>query len=191
MMAVMATVLTASQRGTLAAVCDTYVPSIDADTHDPVERDFLGRAATDMGIPAQIEAMMADSMTPEEIAGFAGLLDALAEHDFAELPVETRTQILLDTAAADPEAKHGLQSLKALTLLLFYALPDEHGHNPNWEAIGYPGPISAAPSAEDAPKTIQVHDVEGDEATLTADACIVGSGAGGSVIAAQLAEAGK
>ena len=190
-MAVMATVLTDSQRGTLAAVCDTYVPSIDADTHDPIERDFLGRAATDMGIPAQIEAMMADSMTPEEIAGVAGLLDALAEHDFAELPVETRTQILLDTAAADPEAKHGLQSLKALTLLLFYALPDEHGHNPNWEAIGYPGPISAAPSAEDAPKTIQVHDVEGDEATLTADACIVGSGAGGSVIAAQLAEAGK
>jgi hypothetical protein len=48
----------------------------------------------------------------------------------------------------------------ALTFLFFYALPDERGRNPNWEALGYPGPISAPPSPEDAPKTINTLSVE-------------------------------
>ncbi len=190
-MAVMATVLSESQRQTLESVCDTYVPAVDTGTHDPLEREFMARAASDMAIPAQIEAMMADTMTPEEIAGFGGLLDALAGHGFADQPLDARTQLLLQTAASDPEAKHGLHSLKALTMLLFYALPDDRGQNPNWEAIGYPGPISSPPSAEQAPKTIAIEPVEGAEATLSADACVVGSGAGGSVVAAQLAAAGR
>ncbi len=65
--------------------------------------------------------------------------------------------------AADAAAKHGLDSLRGLTLLLFYALPDDAGRNPNWEAIGYPGPVSAAPSPEQAPKTIQLEEVSGPE----------------------------
>jgi choline dehydrogenase-like flavoprotein len=51
--------------------------------------------------------------------------------------------------------------------------------------------VTAPPSAEAAPKTITVEEVSGDRATLNADVCIVGSGAGGSVIAAKLAAAGK
>ena len=47
----------------------------------------------------------------------------------------------------DPEAKLGLHGLKGLTLLFFYGLPDEEGRNPNWEAIGYPGPKAAPPAA--------------------------------------------
>ena len=189
-MAVTAEVLTDAQRATLAAICDTYVPAVDADTHDPVERDFMARAASDMGIPTRIEATMAQTMGPEEIEAFAGLLDALAERGMAELPLEGRTQLLHGTADADPEAKAGLHGLKQLVTLLFYALPDEQGRNPNWEAIGYPGPNSAPPSAEEAPKTITVAEVA-DDATLEADVCVVGSGAGGSVIAARLAEAGR
>ncbi|MBA2567156.1 MAG: FAD-dependent oxidoreductase [Thermoleophilaceae bacterium] len=150
----------------------------------------MARAASDMGIPARIEAMIPETMSAEEVQGFAGLLDALAERGMAELPLEGRTQLLHGTADADPEAKAGLQGLKQLVTLLFYALPDERGRNPNWEAIGYPGPISAPPLAEEAPKTITVAEVE-DDATLEADVCVVGSGAGGSVIAARLAEAGR
>ena len=190
-MAVTATGLTDSQRRTLEAACDTYVPALDTGSPDPVERAFMGRAASDMQIPAQIEGMMAETMTAEELAAFGGLLDALAAHGLPEQPLEARTKILLDTAAADAEAKHGLHSLKALTMLLFYALPDERGQNPNWKAIGYPGPISAPPPAQAAPKTIAVEEVRGSDATLTADACVVGSGAGGSVIAARLAAAGR
>ena len=42
----------------------------------------------------------------------------------------------------------------------------------------------------EAPKTISVEDVSGAAATLTADVCVVGSGAGGAVIAAGCAQAG-
>ena len=46
------------------------------------------------------------------------------------------------TAASSFDARHGLHALKGLTLMFFYALPDEQGSNPNWEALGYPGPNS-------------------------------------------------
>jgi choline dehydrogenase-like flavoprotein len=187
--AVAASVLTDVQRETLAALCDTYVPFVDAQTGDPVERDFLGRAASDMEIPAHIEQTFADTLMPEEIAAFAGLLDALAGEGFAKAEVEGRTAIVHAFRDQDPEAKLGLHSLKALTMLFFYALPDEQGHNPNWEAIGYPG--APAPPPADAPKTISIQDVSGEAATLECDVCVVGSGAGGGVIAARAAEAGK
>src|SRR4051812_40796988 len=189
-MSVAASVLSDTQRQTLEALCDPFIPSVDTDTGDPVERDFLARAASDMQIPAAIEQTFADTLLPEEIAQFGGLLDAFAEHDYASLPVEVRTQIV-HQFREDPEAKVGIHALKALTLLLFYALPDELGRNPNWEAIGYPGPVSAPPSPEEAPKTIRVADVSGPEARMECDVCIVGSGAGGGVIAAGAAEAGK
>ena len=190
-MATATSVLTDAQRATLEALCDTYVPSVDADTHDPLEKEFMGRAASDMQVAAHVEQMMAQAMVPEEIAAFAGLLDALAAEGFADAALEGRVQLVHGFAAQDPEAKHGLRALKGLAMLLFYALPDEGGRNPNWEAIGYPGPISAPPSLEEAPKTIAVEQVSGAEATLTCDVCVVGSGSGGSVIAAESARAGK
>jgi NAD(P)-binding Rossmann-like domain len=82
-------------------------------------------------------------------------------------------------------------ALRNLTFLFFYGLPDQRGHNPNWEPLGYPGPISAPPSPEEAPKTINTLEVEGEEQTLTADVCVVGSGAGGAVITAELKTAGR
>jgi choline dehydrogenase-like flavoprotein len=78
-----------------------------------------------------------------------------------------------------------------MTFLFFYGLPDEMGQNPNWEAIGYPGPLSPPPTPEQAPKTIPVESLAGGTATLEADVCVVGSGAGGGVIAAELARAGR
>jgi choline dehydrogenase-like flavoprotein len=187
----MASVLTDSQRETLEALCDTFVPSVDVETGDPVERDFMGRSASDMQIPATIEQTFADTLLPEEIAQFGGLLDALAEESFAEAPLEGRTQIVHGFREQDPAAKVGLHSLKALTFLFFYALPDEQGQNPNWEAIGYPGPLTPPPTPDQAPKTISIADVSGPEATLTCDVCVVGSGAGGAVIAAECAQADR
>src|SRR3954447_5342557 len=189
-MSVAASVLSDTQRQTLEALCDTFIPSVETDSGDPVERDFLARAASDMLVPGVIEQAFADTLLPEEIAQFAGLLDAFAQHDFASLPVEARTQVV-HSFREDPAAKIGIHALKALAFLFFYALPDEQGRNPNWEAIGYPGPVSAPPSPEQAPKTIRVADVPGPEARMQCDVCVVGSGAGGGVIAAGAAEAGK
>ena len=190
-MAVMAGVLDETRRRTLEALCDTIVPSVPYDGDDETVRAYMARSAGDMGVAAQIEGLMAQAMLPEDIEGFGQLLDGLAATDFASLPLETRNQILKQVSASAPEAKLGIKVFKSLTLLFFYALPDEQGRNPNWDAIGYPGPISAAPSADEAPKMIKVEELGGAEATLTADVCVVGSGAGGGVMAAELAKGGK
>ncbi len=190
-MAVMAGVLDETRRRTLEALCDTIVPSAPYDGDDETMRAFMARSASDMGVAAQIEGLMAQAMLPEEIEGFGMLLDGLAQAEFATMPLEVRTQVLKQVAASGPEAKLGVKVFKNLTLLFFYALPDEQGRNPNWDAIGYPGPISAPPSADEAPKTIAVEELSGATATLTADVCVVGSGAGGGVLSAELAKAGK
>jgi len=178
-MAVPAAVFDEAQRTTLAALCDTYVPSVEVDGGDALEREFMARRASDLGAPAHIEAILGEALLPEELAQVAGLLDALGAQGFADLPLEARTQVIHGFRDAAPEAKLGLDRLKGLTFLFFYALPDENGSNPNWEAIGFPGPSSAPPDAATAPKTIALEEVSGAEATLTADACVVGSGAGG------------
>src|ERR1700685_3281491 len=183
--------LSETQRQTLRALCDTFVPSVAAETHDQVERDFMARAASDLGVAEQIEGVMAEAMTPAEIAGFAGLLDALGAVGFTDTDLDTRTQTVHGFGAQDVEGKQGLRGLRALALLFFYGLPDAAGRNPNWGALGFPGAKAAPPSAEQAPKTITVLEVSGETATLSCDVCVIGSGAGGSVIAAECAKAGK
>jgi choline dehydrogenase-like flavoprotein len=190
-MAVAAGVLSETRRRILEAVCDTFAPRVEVETDDETLRDFYARAASDLGVPAQVEKLMAQAMLPEEIEGFGQLLDGLAEHDFAGLPLEARTQALRDTAASSHDAKLAVHALKGLTFLFFYALPDAQGRNPNWDALGYPGPVSPPPSPEEAPKTIPVEQLPAGSATLTADAVVIGSGAGGGVVAARLAEAGR
>jgi len=190
-MTVIQAVLSETQRQTLRALCDTFVPSVAAETHDQLERDFMARAASDLGVAELIEGLMAEAMIPAEIAGFAGLLDALGAVGFTDADLDTRTQTVHGFGAQDAEAKQGLRALKGLALLFFYGLPDAAGRNPNWEALGFPGAKAAPPSAEQAPKTITVQEVSGEAATLSCDVCVVGSGAGGSVIAAECAKAGK
>ncbi len=189
-MAILTATLTDVQRRTLEAVCDTVVPAVDDSQPDAALKEFLARPASDLQVAEQIEGLLA-TMPPEQLDGFAQLLDSLAQYDFASQPLESRTQILHDVSASGHDARLGVLALRNATFLFFYGLPDENGRNPNWEAIGYPGPISAPPSPQDAPKTIQTHEPAGETATLSADACVVGSGAGGAVIAAELQKAGK
>ena len=49
-MAVAQSVLSETQRETLEALGDTFIPAIEADSHDPVEKEFMGRAASDMAV---------------------------------------------------------------------------------------------------------------------------------------------
>ena len=94
-------------------------------------------------------------MTPEEIAGIGELLDALDadERHFASQSLDARAEMVSGTAESSFEARHGLHQLKGLTLLFFYALPDEQGHNPNWEVLGFPGPeLGAAVSRARRPR---------------------------------------
>ncbi len=142
-----------------------------------------------MGIPGLVEATLGAQLPEDQLQGLRALLDALAQQQLAELPQEAREAVLHGFMDADPGALAGLSGLRGLTFLLFYGLPDAQGRNPNWEAIGYPGPVSAPPSPEQAPKRIRLTIPTGDALELTADVVVVGSGAGGGVIAGELAGA--
>jgi choline dehydrogenase-like flavoprotein len=181
------------QRDTLTQVCDTFVPSVEVPD-DPT--GFFGRAASALLIPDAIEAQLASGAVPEDqLDGLRQLLDALAAKGFNEAPQAAREQMLHGFMDADPGALAGLSAFRGLTLMLFYGMPDPNSShppiNPNWEAIGYPGPRAAPPSPQDAPKTISVTRPSDADLTLTAEVVVVGSGSGGGVIAGELATAGK
>ena len=189
-MAVTVGVLSDTRRRTLEEVCDTFAPSLEGGEGAAGEA-FFARSASDLGVAAQIEGLLAQTALPEEVEALGQMLDAIAAQGFGAADLEQRTALLHAIADSAPEAKLGIRQLRAMTFLFFYGLPDEMGQNPNWEAIGYPGPLSAPPSPEQAPKTLRVESLSGPRAALEADVCVVGSGAGGGVIAAELARAGR
>jgi acyl-CoA reductase-like NAD-dependent aldehyde dehydrogenase/choline dehydrogenase-like flavoprotein len=187
---------TDEQRRTLLAFCDTLVPALTAPEGSDGVGDrygFWARAASHLGIPEAVEIALVRSGAPHErLAGLAALLDSLAEHGMAaEAPQEAREQLVHALAGSGPEALAGIHALRGLTLSLFYVLPDlGTGRNPNWDAIGYPGPRRRPPQAP-KPLAVRRPRAAGEEMTIEADVCVVGSGAGGGVIAGSLARAGR
>jgi choline dehydrogenase-like flavoprotein len=178
-------VLSEIQRDTLRQLCDTVIPSLDVAGEKAA---FYARAASDMGVPDAAEQALA-TLPEQQVDGLRQLLDAIEAEGFGEAPPEAREQIVKAFMDAGPESLAGMTAFKGLALLFFYGLVDpQTGRNPNWEAIGYPGPLSAPP---DAPKRIELVEPTTDELVLEADVCVVGSGAGGGVIAGTLAGEGK
>jgi acyl-CoA reductase-like NAD-dependent aldehyde dehydrogenase/choline dehydrogenase-like flavoprotein len=180
------------RRATLAALCDTWVPSLDPpDGEDPT--GFWARSASDYSVPMAVELALLQSAAPaEQLAGLGDLLDALADEGMeAAVPQETREAIVA-AFMADPEAAAGLDALRGACLSLHYALPDAGtGINPNWPGIGYPGPQALPKPAAEVERPIAPIVPDEPHLVLTADAVVVGSGAGGGVIASELAAAGK
>ena len=106
-MAVAQSVLSETQRETLEALCDTFVPAVETDSHDPLEKEFIGRAASDMDVAAQIEGLMAEAMMPEEILpGRAACSTRSPSEGFAAgRPSTARTQIVHAFCDAGPGGK--------------------------------------------------------------------------------------
>src|SRR5829696_8034658 len=178
--------LNESQRAALEALCDTVVPSIERDD-DP--HGHWARKASDLMIVAAVEDLI--GQIPDEVTrgGMLQLLDVLDAQGLGKAPSQaSREQILRNISFASPDGAAGINALVGMTLFLYYGAPDpQTGTNPNWATFGYPGPT---PASDPAPKVIQTT-VPEDGQVIEADAVIVGSGSGGSVIAAQLARDGR
>jgi len=174
--------LTDSHREALTALCDTVVPAV---AHQPDPDGFFARRASDLGVPQVLEQMLA-TMPEEQRAGLLQLLEALGDQGFARASQRSREQIMRNVAMMGPDAAAGVSALVGLTLFLHYGLPDDRGQNPNWRTFGYPGPLSPPPPAQ---KPLEPLIPEGDT-TLEADVCVIGSGAGGGVMAGELSERG-
>src|SRR5919107_5020590 len=178
--------LNESQRAALEALCDTIVPSIERDD-DP--HGLWARSASDLMIPAAVEDLI--GQIPDEVTrgGLLQLLDILDAQGLGKAPSQdSREQILRNISFASPDGAAGINALVSMTLFLYYGAPDpQTGSNPNWATFGYPGPTPASNPPE---KLIQTT-VPEDGQVFEADAVVVGSGAGGGVIAAQLARDGR
>jgi choline dehydrogenase-like flavoprotein len=176
--------MTGERRAILRAVCDTIVPSLER-TDDP--HGFWARSAGELGVPDGVEQALAE-LPPDRQQGMLELLDGLAEMGLLHASRRSREQLLRNLALLVPDTAAGIRALTGLTTYLAYGLVDPRtGRNPAWTTFGYPGPASAPPPAS---KPIEPLVPDADELALEADACVVGSGAGGGVIAASLAEGG-
>jgi acyl-CoA reductase-like NAD-dependent aldehyde dehydrogenase/choline dehydrogenase-like flavoprotein len=184
---------TDEQRATLQALCDTFIPSLDPPDDDRENAPFWRRAASDLSVPEGVEvALLGAQLKPEQAQGLRALLDALRENGMSRAtPVEAREQIVQAFQAAGPEPLTGLSTFFGLAGSIFYGMPDlGTGRNPNWDAIGYPGPT--VPPPVDRPRQLDVRRPSGaPEEVIEADVVVVGSGAGGGVIAGELAQAGR
>src|SRR3954464_8734155 len=176
--------LSEARREALRAFCDTIVPTIER----PDDPDgFWARKASDLAIDQGVEQILA-TLPPELQEGLGQLLDALAQQGLGHLSQLSREQVLANVAMADADAAQGVAALAGMTLFLYYGAPDpQTGQNPNWKTLGYPGP--AIPPVQ-ADKAISPVVPEGDEVELEADVVVVGSGAGGGVVAGTLAQQG-
>ncbi len=195
-----ATWLTPGEMRTLEAFCEALIPSSAPPDGENDPYGYYARSASDLGVAQAIVETLADE-SPETKTQFKQLL-GLLQSPLAGLALAGRPQSFTRMSLSAREAvlrrmsqssigllRQGYQAIKRLAHFIFYSAPVVDGANPNWPALGYT-PATPPASAAAIPKRISPLPVT-THLTLTADAVIVGSGAGGGVMAAELAAAGK
>ncbi len=182
--------MNAGELRTLAALVETFVPAADPERIAGLAGDALIRAAD----PAQVLQLRLVLRLLEQ--PLVNRLSAGRGRAFRNLAPADRERLLLRWAGSSvPQKRAAFQAFRGLLSFLAYAdsgtpdapnlLPARIGYAPDRPAVTVdPTPIRPldlprAPSAGESP-------IE-----LTADVVIVGSGAGGGVMAAELARAGR
>jgi choline dehydrogenase-like flavoprotein len=188
-------VLTRAEIGTLEAVADTFVPFLRAEPGDDVDLFSLSSSALELrdllvGAIGRLDEGVQDRLRlllrMMEQRAFPPLFGG-EPRPFSAQPRERRERVLLAMSNSSlPTIRAGFQGLKRLSTFLFYAAIPDDRPNPTWESIGY-RPPGGFPAAE---ATLRLSHVRKDT-FLDCDVCIVGSGAGGGVVAAELARAGR
>jgi long-chain-alcohol oxidase len=181
--------LTPRQKHALESICETFYP-----------RSEGWPSAVELGVPDALAEALEFNPRTRSRAQFLNLLDVwdsklhaflvAGEYgDFSKLEKDVREKILRSWADSSLEKRRAaFQALRRAIGFLYVAVPGSGRTNPVWEKIKYPGPLGTQkPQAARVLKAI----VPEKEMALTCDVCVIGSGAGGGVAAAVLAEAGK
>ena len=180
----------ARELDTLTAVADTFVAGT-APRRARLAADALNLAAD----PEQVLQLRLVLRAFE--SRFANLLLTGRAVRFRRLDLAGRERYLLGWSTSRvPQRRAAYQGLKRLLAFLAYADPGEDGENPRLAEIGYehrPEPVTADPSPI-VPLDVRylAATTPGDgPIVIEADAVVVGSGAGGGVVAADLAWGGR
>ncbi|HJQ66014.1 MAG TPA: GMC family oxidoreductase [Gemmatimonadales bacterium] len=166
----------------LRALAETFVPGSDAVN-----------LAERMG---ETIAALPHRGDRDELLRLLGLLESRAVNaifagiprPFTAMSTPERERYLRDWATSRlPLRRKAFQALKRIATVIYYTSRDPSGRaNPSWPRLGYPGPLGPPPAT---PKPIRPLEIARDE-TLRCDVVVVGSGAGGGVVAGELAARG-
>ncbi|GAB5493529.1 MAG: GMC family oxidoreductase [Phototrophicaceae bacterium] len=120
-----------------------------------------------------------------ENSSFNGLMGGIWK-PLSKMSIHERESILQSWANSRFELRRkAFQGIKRLALFLAYSNQPEREKHPAWDVLDYPGPSSGGDEA----KHIIPYEIT-DNRTLTCDVLVIGSGAGGGVVAGELSEAG-
>ena len=191
-------VLSPKQLETLQLICDTLCPELESES--PEFESLFSHSATASEVHLHFERRLEAADPVEQIR--IGRVLRLIEYPivswlitrrfraFSSLDLDGRSEVLRRWRDSQSDDLRKLfQSIKRLTFFLAYSKPaPQSPTNPTWKSIEYSGKNPLSESANDEP-TINVWNAS-NESTVSCDVFIVGSGAGGSVAAARLAQAG-
>ena len=182
----------------IEAVCDTLLPSLEPPVGSSEEvAAYYRRNARDLHVPMLLAETLAheNAETQTEFrqllalmaSPLGGMLLIANPKAFINMQPAQREKYLLAMAnSATGQLRQGYQALKRLATFIFYSVPNPQGTNPNWGVLDYETP-TLPPTT---PKTINPLGIMQDT-MLECDAVVIGSGAGGGVVAGELAMAGK
>lgn len=187
-------ILTERERATLAALCNALLPGLEPEAGD--DAGLFHESASSRDVPRRVEETLA-SLTEGDLSRFRLFLRVLDQPVFMALQCGslTRFSALVQSDAEKalasmavsrlPDLRAGFQAIRRLATFHYFSADTHRKDDPVWRALGYAPSIN--PPAIPAPLVLTHID---SESSLDCDACIVGSGAGGSVIAAELAGRG-
>jgi choline dehydrogenase-like flavoprotein len=187
--------LTDRERAILAAVCDTLIPAL---ARDPDPGGYFATGALAAGTPARVENMLSHLASGDRNrlrlllrvldSPVANLATGVGFASFRDLPPERREALLRAWAFSRLALRRaGFQALKRLVQVAYFCWPPDGRPHPAWTATGYPGPLPHPPGGCEALPALRVD----RDTTLDCDVVVVGSGAGGGVVAGVLAAAGR
>ncbi|MEO5903785.1 MAG: GMC family oxidoreductase [Gemmatimonadaceae bacterium] len=186
--------LTAGEWTTLEALCTAFLPSLDPGPGD--DPDLFAADAQSRKVAARIADTLGTLGDGERgrLRLFLKLLNqplfiamqSGRPSKFSSLSVRDAERVLLSLASSRiADLRSGFQALRRLATFHYYSAYTGLTPDPVWRAIGYEPSVN--PAAE--PRALHLTRIT-DDATLDCDACVIGSGAGGGVVAARLAESG-
>ncbi|KFH71384.1 hypothetical protein MVEG_01683 [Podila verticillata NRRL 6337] len=197
----------------IVAIIDTYIPELTGKELDDFVREYsngtndedlvaFAKAGVVNQKVADIVVEKLQSLPSEKVEELGMVFKVLSSKvgtlalggtyaEFASLSREQRTKIVTSWHhSMVTKIRIFARAMLSLAALTFYTQPNEIVHR----AIGYPGPDPEMHSERFTAKVFPQYDfiqVPPQGLELTYDVVIVGSGAGGGVMAAELSMAGK
>ena len=187
--------LTSRETEALDALCDTFFPSLAFQKdEDPT---LFSMSASDLGVSARV-AHALDMIDADKANAFRFFLSLLENPvfiasvssratRFSRMSQDARERVLQRLARSRvPQLRTAYQGARSLALLHTYAANGTPESDSLLASIGYQPELNPKATAPHIP-VARI----GSESKIECDVCVIGSGAAGSVVAAELAGRGK